>query len=212
MSLAERLNALRLSLPPTARLLAVSKTVGLQAIQEALDADQRDFGENYAQDLRDKAAALPSATWHFIGRLQRNKAKYVARAASWVHAIDHIEQVEALHALRAGPPLRALVAVNLAQEATKGGVSSAAVMPLVEAATAYDQVQIVGLFTMPPMAEDPAANIPFYEALADLARQGRRAGHLLTELSMGTSADAAVAAAHGATWVRVGTALFGARS
>lgn len=211
MSLQSRLDALRQDLPLTARLLAVTKTVDVPVIQQALDAGQRHFGENYAQDLRDKAAALPSATWHFIGRLQRNKAKYVARSASWVHALDHLEQVEALHALRSGPPLQALVAVNLAQEASKGGISPTDVMSFVESAKAYGQVQIVGLFTMPPLADDPQANAHFYAALADLAAAGRRAGHPLTELSMGTSADAMVAAAHGATWVRVGTALFGAR-
>ena len=194
------------------RLVAVSKTFPESAIEEAYAAGQRVFGENYPQELRDKAASLAAfdIEWHFIGRLQKNKAKYVAAAASWVHAIESVEQAEALAARRASP-ISVLVAVNVANEASKGGIATADALGLCERLAKIDNVDLRGLMCLPPPSEDPEDSAPYFAALADLAARGRSMGLPLTELSMGMSHDFAVAIRHGATLVRVGSAIFGAR-
>lgn len=220
MTLADRLHAVRDAVARAAEragradvhLVAVSKTQPVEAIREAYAAGQRDFGENYPQELRDKAAALadlPDLRWHFIGRLQTNKARYVAPVAVRVHALDSVEQAAAL-ARRSDARVRCLVAVNLAGEATKGGVRPDAALPLCREASAH--VDVVGLMTMPPWSEDPEAAAPLFARLRALAAQGRDEGLDLVELSMGMSHDWPVAVREGATWVRVGTAIFGERT
>jgi pyridoxal phosphate enzyme (YggS family) len=198
--------------PGSVRLVAVSKTFPDSAIREAYAAGQRLFGENYPQELRDKAAALAELDleWHFIGRLQKNKAKYVAAAASWVHAIESFEQAEALAARRVSP-IAVLVAVNIGDEASKGGVALADTLGLCERLARLENVSLRGLMCLPPPSDDPEGSAPHFAALADLAARGRATGLPLTELSMGMSHDFAVAIRHGATLVRVGSAIFGAR-
>jgi pyridoxal phosphate enzyme (YggS family) len=197
--------------PDAARLVAVSKTFPAESIREAYAAGQRDFGENYAQELREKAESLADLTelrWHFIGRVQRNKARWIAPLAYRVHAVDSVEHAQAL-AGRAAAPLRCLLAVNLGGEASKSGVGEAAALALAHAVHAVDGIELVGLMTMPPPEVDPR---PQFAALAALAARGRAEGLPLRELSMGMSGDYEAAIAHGATWVRVGTAIFGARA
>lgn len=197
--------------PSDVTLVAVSKVHSVQAIAEAYAAGHRDFGESYAQELRDKAPELPDdVRWHFIGRLQSNKAKVVAPLAHRVHALTSRKQAEAL-VQRAPGPIHALLAVHLGEEATKSGVSPLNVLPTCGELAQVDGLVLTGLMTLPPPVDDPEDAAPFFEELAELAAEGRRAGFGLTELSMGMSHDFEVAIRYGATHVRVGTAIFGPR-
>ncbi len=190
-------------------LVAVSKTHPAAAVRAAYAAGQRDFGENYAQELvakRAELADLDDARWHFIGRLQRNKAKDVAGAAL-IHAVDGAPLADALaRRVPAGARQDVLVQVNIAGETTKAGVSPDEAPALVDAIAALPALRCVGLMTMPPPVAQPEDNRPHFRALAALAR---RLG--LAQLSMGMSDDFEVAVEEGATLVRVGTAVFGAR-
>ncbi|MGC6492234.1 MAG: YggS family pyridoxal phosphate-dependent enzyme [Myxococcota bacterium] len=199
--------------PSDVNLIAVSKTHPLEMLTPLVDAGQRDFGESYAQELRDKGGALSGqpVRWHFIGRLQSNKARYIAPHAFRVHALETVRQAEALVA-RAPHGIDALVAVNVGREAQKSGVLPEALPDQLAALSGVQGLRLRGLMCLPPWSEDPEASAPFFEELAHLAAQGRAAGHALTELSMGMSADAHVAVRYGATWVRVGTAIFGPRA
>lgn len=193
-------------------LIAVSKTHPVSAIREALAAGATDFGENYAQELAEKRADLPELRWHFIGRLQRNKAKLVAGHVVLVHAVDTVELAQEL-AKRAGGVLQpVLISVNVAGEDTKGGVTPATAPDLARALAAVPGIRLDGLMTMPPPADDPEASRPAFLALAALRdRLAQDLGVPLPVLSMGMSGDFEVAIACGATHVRVGTAIFGAR-
>lgn len=197
--------------PEEIGLVAVSKTVPAEQVAAAWNAGQRDFGENYAQELRDKAAALdPSIRWHFVGRFQRNKARYLV-GAHRVHALESLAQAEALTE-RAALPVPVLVAVNLAGEASKGGVAPTELGPLLDLVAKQGGVELRGLMCLPPAAEDPARSAPFFAELRTLATLHRARGHeALVELSMGMSHDYEVAIQEGATWIRVGTAIFGDR-
>lgn len=197
--------------PAGVHLIAVSKVHPASAIAAAAAAGQVDFGESYAQELRDKARVVEAPVrWHFVGRIQSNKAKYIAPVAHRVHALEEVRHAEAL-AARAEHGVDALVAVNVGGEETKGGVASAEVVGRVRALAAVDGVRIRGLMTLPPFREDPADVGPFFAELADLLARCRADGHGMDELSMGMSHDFEVAIRHGATWVRVGTAIFGPR-
>ena len=192
-------------------LVAVSKTREVPEIQAAMALNQMDFGENYAQHLRDKVDAIGTGPqWHFIGALQRNKVKYVAGRAHLFHALDRIELADEFQK-RCEEPQPVLVAVNVGAESTKSGVSIEETLPLCEALEAHPGVELRGLMTIPPPVPDPADSAPFFVTLSELAEEGRRRGLPLSELSMGMSHDYEVAIAHGATLVRVGTAIFGPR-
>ena len=194
--------------PAGVELVAVSKLQPEPLIQEAYQAGQRTFGENYAQELRDKSqhlAALQGIRWHFIGPLQANKAKYVARSAHVFHAVDRLEIAAELSKRRQGEPLEVLVQVWSGEE-TKSGVSPEEAPALVEQVRALPGLRLTGLMAMPPLAEDPERVRPHFRALRALAE---KLG--LAQLSMGTTADFEVAIEEGATLVRVGTAIFGAR-
>jgi pyridoxal phosphate enzyme (YggS family) len=197
------------------RLLAVSKTKTVEAIRAAYTAGQRDFGENYAQELAEKAAALrdlEGIRWHFIGRLQRNKARQVVQAADTVHTVDRAELAAELgkRAGAAGALVRVLVEVNVSGEASKGGCAPEALGAVLAAVAAEPSLAAVGLMTMPPVTDDPEGARPFFAALRALRDRHGGAG-ALPELSMGMTHDYPVAIAEGATIVRVGTAIFGAR-
>jgi len=224
VSIADRLAKVRAAIadacaaaerdPSEVHLVAVSKTHPPEMIRAAYAAGQRDFGENYAQELRDKARALADLAdlrWHYIGRIQSNKAKYIAPAAVRIHAVDSVDHARALVDRADGRPLGCLVSVNVADEDTKGGVLASTALDLCRALHAEPGVDLKGLMTMPPPTDDPEDAAPFFARLADLAARGRAEGLPLTELSMGMSGDYPVAIRHGATWVRIGTAIFGAR-
>lgn len=200
--------------PSTIRLVAVSKSKPPAAIREAYLAGQRDFGENYAQELSEKAAALadlPDLRWHFIGHLQSNKAKIVAPLASLVHTVDSASLARELakRARRHGRDrLPVLIEVNVAGEAGKHGASLADAAAVLEAVRAEPDLEVAGLMTMPP--HDLEAARRAFEGLVTLRDQlGGEAR--LPELSMGMSDDLEIAIACGATLVRVGTAIFGPR-
>ena len=217
--LAERLEALQTAVraacqragrpEDSVELLAVSKLQPLDAMREAHAAGVRAFGENYAQELRDKSAALsdlPGIRWHAIGPLQTNKAKYVARTAHVFHALDRAEVAEELSRRRTGTPLDVYLEVNVGGESTKGGVRPAELTSLVERVRTLPGLRLVGLMAMPPLGPAAEDGRPYFKMLAELARaQG------LSGLSMGTTHDFGVAIEEGATVVRVGTALFGER-
>jgi pyridoxal phosphate enzyme (YggS family) len=199
-------------------LIAVSKTHPADAIRAAALAGATDFGENYAQELVVKAAELvagpspPAIRWHFIGRLQRNKARLVAGRVALVHAVDSVELAEELGKRAGGAVQPILLAVNLGGEATKGGVTAQAAPAVARALAAVAGTSLEGLMTMPPPASDPETGRPHFLALRAL--RDRLAGELgrpLPVLSMGMSHDFEVAIACGATHVRIGTAIFGSR-
>jgi PLP dependent protein len=190
-------------------LVAVSKLHPPEVVRAAWALGHRDFGENYAQELRDKHQALadcPGLRWHAIGPVQPKNARYVARAAFCYHALDRLEVAEELSRRRTGTPLRCLVQVNLAGEESKHGLPAAEVAAFLARARALPHLEVVGLTAMPPLVEDPEASRPHFRALKALA-----ASFGLPELSMGTTSDFEVAVEEGATLVRVGTALFGER-
>ena len=227
-SIALRLEAVRTSAARAAeragrdiasvRLVAVSKTQPAEAIAEAYEAGQRDFGENYVQELVAKAAALSDRAglrWHAIGALQRNKARDVARLAHVVHTIDRSELAHELgrRAAAAARSLDVLVEVNVAGEAQKAGCAPGEVGVILDAIAAEAALRVVGLMTVPPAVEDPEAARPHFRAMRRLRDELQQArGVALPELSMGMSADFEIAIAEGATLVRVGTAIFGGRA
>ena len=200
------------------RLIAVSKTKPADAIREAYAAGQRDFGENYAQELTQKAeelADLADLRWHFIGHLQSNKARFVAKAAHVVHTVDGPSLARELgkRAAKEGrgdtrERLPVLVEVNVGGEPQKHGSSAAALSEVLAAVEAEPALALSGLMTMPPNDIEAARRV--FEALVSLRNlHGGRAR--LPELSMGMSDDLEVAIACGATLVRVGSAIFGSR-
>lgn len=196
--------------PAEVTLIAVSKFQPVEAMREAWEAGQRSFGENYAQELRDKAAALadlPGLELHYIGTLQKNKAKYVAPIATMFHALDDLELARELdkRAAGAGRVLPVLIEVNLGEE-QKGGIEPEALESFLKPLEALRSLEVRGLMCLPPPADDPEAVRPAFRTVAGLAR-----GLGLKTLSMGMSADYEVAIEEGATHVRVGTAIFGER-
>jgi pyridoxal phosphate enzyme (YggS family) len=189
-------------------LVAVSKTQPAAAVREAYAAGQRVFGENYVQELVEKAGALADLDglrWHFIGHLQRNKVKDVVRVGAMIETVDS-ERLAAEIDKRAAST-RVLLQVNVAGEAQKSGCSPEELDALVPAVRALQLLERTGLMTVPPLGEAPEASRPHFARLRELAQR-----HALKELSMGMSADLEVAIEEGATLVRVGTAIFGSRS
>jgi PLP dependent protein len=202
------------------RLIAVSKTMPAEDIQAAMAADQRDFGENYGQELRDKRQALASQAprWHFIGPLQSNKVKYVAGQAELIHTLDTpallIEVGRRLETMPSRQPQECLVQVNVAAEPQKRGVLPRDLPALLDSFAGLPSLRCVGLMLIPPLSDDPEQTRPHFAAVRNLRDEQAartRPGVALTELSMGMSDDLEVAIAEGATLVRVGTAIFGER-
>ena len=197
--------------PGDVTIVAVSKTHPAAAVREAAAAGATDFGENYAQELAAKRGECGDVRWHFIGRLQRNKAKLVAGHVALVHAVDSLELAAEL-AKRAATVQPILLAINAAGEATKGGIAPDAAAALAREIGAHGNVRLDGLMTMPPPADDPEANRPYFAAVRALRDQlADDLGRALPVLSMGMSDDFEVAIACGATHVRIGTAIFGRR-
>jgi hypothetical protein len=206
--------------PEEVTLVSVSKTVPAESIRAAREAGAAVFGENYGQDLRDKARALADLdlSWHFIGPLQRNKVRYVVGTAHLIHTIHSPEVLEAVdaRAQREGleRPVELLVQVNLAGEASKSGVDEDGLAPLLDRLADCRCCRCVGLMTMPPFFDEPERARPLFARLRELRdRHAGRGRHNvdLRHLSMGMSGDFEVAIEEGATLVRVGTAIFGVR-
>jgi hypothetical protein len=196
--------------PESVTLVAVSKLKPAALIREAYAAGQRDFGENYAQELRDKAAELADLEglrWHAIGPLQTNKVKYVAKAARSFHALDRLEVAQELSRRRQDAPIPCYVEVNVGGEASKSGLAPEALGSFLASVRALPGLHVEGLMSLPPPTEDEQVARGYFRTLRELARQ-----HGLTGLSMGTTHDFELAIEEGATLVRVGTAIFGERS
>lgn len=205
--------------PGDVTIVAVSKTHPAAAVREAAAAGATDFGENYAQELVSKRAECGDELgirWHYIGRLQRNKAKLVAGQVALIHAVDSVELAAEIgkRAAAHGTTEQAiLLAINAAGEDTKGGVPAEQAAALARSIGSIQHVRLHGLMTMPPPADDPQASRPYFEALRALRdRISDELSIALPVLSMGMSGDYEVAVACGATHVRVGTAIFGARA
>jgi pyridoxal phosphate enzyme (YggS family) len=196
--------------PAGVTLVAVAKLHPVEAVRAAIDAGVTDVGENYAQELQAKAAALEGTgvRWHFVGRLQRNKAAVVVGVRALVHSLTSLPLAEALgrHAHAAGTVARALVQVELDERPAAHGVRPADLDGFVAAARAVEGLDLAGLMVMPAPTPDPGDARPVFRRAAALARDLG-----LGELSMGMTADLEVAVEEGATLVRVGTAVFGPR-
>ncbi|MDR0966246.1 MAG: YggS family pyridoxal phosphate-dependent enzyme [Myxococcales bacterium] len=197
--------------PKGIQLVAVSKFQPSEAIEEAYRCGQRLFGENYAQELRDKAVALghlQDLRFHFIGRLQKNKAKYVATVADCMESLDDLDVAAELarRALAAKRTLSTLIEVNF-DEAQKGGIHLEALPKFIESLGALEALRVEGLMAIPPTDISERESRAVFRALADAAR-----AHHLRQLSMGMSGDYELAIEEGATLVRIGTAIFGART
>jgi pyridoxal phosphate enzyme (YggS family) len=183
-------------------LVAVSKTKPLELLREAMAEGQKSFGENYAQELRDKFEVEPALDWHFIGALQTNKVKYVAGKAALVHTCDRLALAQELSKRTLGEQ-RVLLEINIGREPQKAGVLPEDAPALLEQVRVLPRLRCDGLMCIPPAEGDPRVHFRALRAL------GVQLG--LPELSMGMSADYEAAIEEGATFVRVGTAIFGAR-
>lgn len=196
-------------------LLAIGKQQPVEVIAAACAAGLKDFGENYLQEALIKIVALADRgiTWHFTGALQSNKTRTVARHFTWVHSVDRLKLAERLSAQRpAGlPPLNVCIQVNIGDEAQKTGVAADETATLAHAIAALPRLRLRGLMCLPPESDDFDTQRRFFRILLDLSRALRRQGLDIDTLSMGMSADLEAAIAEGATLVRIGSALFGAR-
>ncbi|AJY44247.1 YggS family pyridoxal phosphate-dependent enzyme [Burkholderia humptydooensis] len=203
--------------PRAVTLLAVSKTFPADAVRAAHAAGQRAFGENYVQESIDKIDTLADLRaeleWHFIGPLQSNKTRPVAERFDWVHTVDRLKIAQRLSGQRPAhlPPLNVCVQVNISGEASKSGVAPADAAELARAVAALPALRLRGLMAIPEPATDPEAKRAPHRALHALLEQLRAGGLALDTLSMGMSDDLEAAVAEGATIVRIGTAIFGAR-
>jgi pyridoxal phosphate enzyme (YggS family) len=202
--------------PGSVRLIAVSKRMPPDDLRAALSAGQVDLGESYGQELRDKRQLLAAEPvpprWHFIGPLQANKVKYVAGQVALIHSVDSLALLEELE--RRGAPQACLVQVNVAGESQKRGVPPEALPALLDRFATRAHVTCEGLMTIPPLAADPETSRPHFaalRALRDREAARPRPNVRLEALSMGMSHDLEAAVAEGATFVRIGTAIFGAR-
>jgi len=193
-------------------LLAVSKTKPAQAVREAHAAGMRDFGENYLQEALGKQAELTDLplSWHFIGPIQSNKTRAIAENFAWVHSVDRLKIAQRLSEQRPAdlPPLNICIQVNVSGEASKSGCTPADLPALAEAISALPRLKLRGLMAIPEPTDDRAEQDAAFATVRDLQASLNLA---LDTLSMGMSHDLESAIAQGATWVRIGTALFGAR-
>ena len=193
-------------------LLAVSKTKPAQAVREAYAAGMRDFGENYLQEALGKQAELTDLplSWHFIGPIQSNKTRAIAENFAWVHSVDRLKIAQRLSEQRPAdlPPLNICIQVNVSGEASKSGCTPADLPALANAISALSRLKLRGLMAIPEPTEDRAAQDAAFATVRELQA---RLNLPLDTLSMGMSHDLESAIAQGATWVRIGTALFGAR-
>ena len=193
-------------------LLAVSKTKPAGALREAYAAGVRDFGENYLQEARAKQTELADLPlcWHFIGPIQSNKTRDIAEHFAWVHSVDRLKIAQRLSEQRPAdlPPLNICIQVNVSGEASKSGCTPADLPALAAAISALPRLKLRGLMAIPEPTEDRAEQDA---AFAQVRSLQERLNMGLDTLSMGMSHDLESAIAQGATWVRIGTALFGAR-
>lgn len=200
------------------KLVAVTKGVEPGRIIEAVSAGIHTFGENYAQEFRLKKEIIDSAVsenveWHFIGRLQRNKVKYLIGDVELIHSLDSVTVAREIEKKAAGLGIKAkvLIEVDTGEEETKGGVGKEDLEGFLAGLQEFPSVEVRGLMTMPPYFDDPERARPFFTALRELRDKLSVKYPGLRELSMGMSGDFEVAIEEGATIVRIGSAIFGPR-
>ena len=218
----ERIKAAALSSgrdPKTVKLVAVSKTVSADRILAAITAGVADLGENYVQEAREKIEALgkEKISWHFIGHLQSNKAKYAVKLFDLIHSVDSLKLATELNkrAGAIGKVQKILVQVNISGEATKSGIETERAVDLVRQIALLENLAVSGLMTMPPYFNAPDKVRPYFRALRALQaliRQEAIPDVNMTELSMGMTGDFEAAIQEGSTLVRIGTAIFGVRA
>jgi len=226
--LKERLSAIRERIkaaaqtcqrdPETVRLVTVSKTIPAEFVRQAIDAGADILGENYVQEARDKFNTLHTydVAWHFIGHLQSNKAKYAVRIFDLIHSVDSMKLAKEIdkQARKVDKIQSILIQVNVAQEDTKSGISPSEASNLIADAAKFDHIAIKGLMTMPPFFNNPDKVRPYFRALRELSQEIAKLNIpnvSMKELSMGMTGDFEAAIEEGATFVRVGTAIFGER-
>ncbi len=205
--------------PDDVHLVVVTKTVGADAIREAVDSGIRVFAENRVQEakkkiLSDEVRALPEKLeWHLIGHLQKNKAKDAVQLFEVIHSVDSIELADELdrQAEKIGKTQRILVQVKLSEEETKSGVDEEGLHELLQGIAQLKHLRLEGLMTIPPYRENVREVVPYFKRLRELRDEAGKAGFRLPELSMGMSHDYEAAIEEGATMVRIGTAIFGER-
>ncbi len=203
-------------IPGSVQLLAVSKTKSSSMVEAAIDAGQHSFGENYVQEAVDKIIQLRNypLDWHYIGALQTNKTQQIARYFDWVHGVDRLKIARRLSDQRVAKqiPLNVCIQVNVDKESTKAGVGLDGLAELAQAVNRLANLRLRGLMVIPENLTQPAQHQVAFRALA-IAQQTlvEENGLALDTLSMGMSADLEYAIAEGATWVRIGRAIFGRR-
>lgn len=204
--------------PSSVRLVVVTKTIDRDRIREAVAAGAGILGENRVQEAKEKIEALgKTASWHLIGHLQTNKAKYAVKLFDLIHSVDTLELAAEIdrQAAKIGKVQNILIEVNIAGEASKAGMAVKGAPALVAEVARFKNISIRGLMTMPPYSENPGDSRPYFSVLRELAETIAKEnipGVSMQELSMGMSGDFEVAIEEGATLVRVGTAIFGTRS
>jgi hypothetical protein len=205
--------------PDTVHLVAVSKTKPEDAVREAIKAGADILGENYIQEARDKINALSSypVSWHFIGHLQSNKAKYAVKLFDMIHTVDSLKLAKELNkqAKKINKIQKILIQVNISMESTKSGVHEEDAQKLIKEISLFENISIKGLMTMPPFFNNPEEAGPYFSALRalrDNIRDKAIKNVNMQELSMGMTGDFEVAIKEGATLVRIGTAIFGERN
>ena len=202
--------------PDSVNLLAVSKTMGVDAVASAILAGQRHFGENYLQDAQPKVSAFPDATWHFVGAIQSNKTRDIANQFAWVHGISTEKVARRLSEQREPTlgRLNCLIQVNLSNEDQKSGVSPEEAVTLAGQIAGFNQISVRGLMTIPAPTNDRGTQAAMFRQLRELKDdiESRLGLPEFNQLSMGMTDDFAQAIKEGATWIRIGTAIFGPRN
>ena len=204
--------------PKDVRLVAVSKTKPISLIEEAIEAGQDTFGENKVQEMCDKMEVLPdNIKWHMIGHLQRNKVKYIVDKVAMIHSVDSLRLAETIEkeAAKKAVIVPILIEVNVAQEESKFGLKPEEVLPFIEQISDFSHIRIKGLMTIAPYVDNAEENREIFRELkklsVDIAAKNIN-NVTMSVLSMGMTGDYMVAVQEGATMVRVGTGIFGARN
>jgi pyridoxal phosphate enzyme (YggS family) len=196
-------------------LLAVSKAQSAEKLREAWEAGQTKFGENYLQEALNKQAELADLKieWHFIGPIQSNKTQPIAQHFSWVHSVDRLKIAQRLNDARPAylPPLQICLQVNISGEDSKSGVAPSELLELVETVSALPKLTLRGLMTIPEPTDDESLQRQQFKKMRLLLNDLKKEGFVLDTLSMGMSSDYKIAIEEGATIVRIGSAIFGAR-
>ena len=204
--------------PEEVTLIAVSKTKPVEMLQEVYNEGIRDFGENYVQELADKIEIMPKdIRWHMIGHLQRNKVKYLVGKVACIHSVDSLRLAEVINerSIKLGVVTKIMAEVNIAGEESKFGFTRDEVFDFAKKVSTMEGVKLVGLMTSAPYVNDPEENRQYFREMKSLSvdiNEKNINNINITELSMGMTNDYIVAVEEGATHVRVGTAIFGARN